>query len=425
MPPRMEPEAPQRSLWRDSVAVAVAGQVERVFGVATALVMRLGLAPEYLGVYSGLRLLLDNTNRSSLGVGLGAVQEIPILRASGREAEAERVANVAFTANTITCAFYAAVLLVWAAFGSRAGPLGSEWTWGLAATGGLVLLKRYESFLTAILRSHGEFGVTARLDAFEAVVSLTFIGAGVWLAGFAGLLGAVALIVASKILFLHASHPLRFRYRWDWSIARRLMRVGLPIFANTATFGALISLDRMLILGCLPDGERAAGLYSAALLATNWGLDLAGRLAIVLYPHLQATLGRTGDTLAVARGGMRAVEHQAPLLFLGGAIAFAMGPEALGALLPNYREGLAAIGPLAPGMAWLGLAWPARQALTTLGRNRRLFLASAAGLLVCTVAGFTGATRGGTRRGRFRHGDRLRGHLSCDRRRGICHRVRA
>ena len=47
---------------------------------------------DILGVYTGLRLYLDNTNRSSLGVGLGAVQEIPVLRAQGREAEAQRIA---------------------------------------------------------------------------------------------------------------------------------------------------------------------------------------------------------------------------------------------------------------------------------------------------------------------------------------------
>ena len=57
-----------------------------------------------------MRLYLDNTNRSSLGVGLGAVQEIPILRAAGRAAEARRVTDIAYTTNTLTCLIYAAAL---------------------------------------------------------------------------------------------------------------------------------------------------------------------------------------------------------------------------------------------------------------------------------------------------------------------------
>ena len=69
--------------------------------------LRWGLDPARLGVYTGLRLYLDQTNRTSLGIGLGAVQEIPILRAAGREDEARRVADVAYTTNTLTCLVYA------------------------------------------------------------------------------------------------------------------------------------------------------------------------------------------------------------------------------------------------------------------------------------------------------------------------------
>ena len=99
---------------RDSLIVTLGGQVERALGTVTALMLRWGLDPAQLGVYTGLRLYLDNTNRSSLGVGLGAVQEIPVLRAAGREAEARRVADVAHTTNTLTCLAYALGLLAWA-----------------------------------------------------------------------------------------------------------------------------------------------------------------------------------------------------------------------------------------------------------------------------------------------------------------------
>ena len=93
---------------RDSLIVTLGGQLERALGTVTALMLRWGLEPAQLGVYTGLRLYLDNTNRSSLGVGLGAVQEIPILRAAGLEPdEARHVADVAHTTNTLTCLAYA------------------------------------------------------------------------------------------------------------------------------------------------------------------------------------------------------------------------------------------------------------------------------------------------------------------------------
>src|SRR5205823_11946608 len=131
----------------DSLVVTIGGQLERALGTLTALSLRWGLDPERLGVYTGLRLYLDNTNRSSLGIGLGAVQEIPILLASGRDEEARRVADVAYTTNTLTCLVYALGLVVWAWLRAplvATDPLAAEWTWGLVAVAGLVLIKRYE-----------------------------------------------------------------------------------------------------------------------------------------------------------------------------------------------------------------------------------------------------------------------------------------
>src|SRR5207253_10639758 len=134
-----------------------------------------------------------------------------------------------------------------------------------------------------------------------AVVSAGLPIAGLWLAGFCGLLVAVGLLLLFNIAYLHARHPLRFRWEWHWPTIARLLRVGLPILANTAVFGAVLNLDRVLILWRLDDGERALGLYSIALIGTSWGLDLAGRIVTVMYTYFQATLGRTRDAQQGAR----------------------------------------------------------------------------------------------------------------------------
>lgn len=382
---------------RDGLIVGLGGQLERALGTFTALALRWGLDPSRLGVYTGLRLYLDNTNRSSLGVGLGAVQEVPILRAQGREAEARRVLDVAHTTNTLTCVIYAIALVALAALWAPSrvrDPLAAEWTWGLIAVAGLALLKRHESFLIAALRAHGEFVLTTELDVLESCVSAVAVGLGLWLAGFWGLLAAVGVILVAKIGYLRVRHPLRFGWAWHGPTVARLMIVGLPILANTATFGAVLSLDRVVLLSLVPDGARAAGLYSIALMGTSWSLDVAGRVVAVLYTHFQTTLGRTGDRSEVARVAMRATEAQAPLLAVGGAIAYVFAPSFLGMLMPRYIEGVAAIRPLMPGMVLLGLAWPARQMLIAIGRPYRLCLATLAGLAFTAEVATMGASGG-------------------------------
>jgi O-antigen/teichoic acid export membrane protein len=308
------------------------------------------------------------------------------------------VANIAHTTNTLTCLIYAIGLLGWAWIRLpllKGDPLAVEWTWGLVAVAGLTLLKRYESFLIAVLRARQEFLVTSQVDVVESLVSIVAVSVGLWLASLWGLLAAVGVIVAAKIAFLHARNPYRFEWAWNTPKVVDLMRVGLPILANTAIFGAVLNLDRVIILWFVPDGDRAVGLYSIALLGTSWSLDLAGRIVSVLYTYLQTTLGRTRDPVEVARQAMRATEGQAPLLALGSAIAFFAGPVFLGWSLPKYVEGVPAIRPLLPGMLFLGLAWPARQLLITVEKPYRLVFATVLGLALTLIAGMIGAVKQG------------------------------
>jgi O-antigen/teichoic acid export membrane protein len=397
--PRIASELP-RSVLRDGLIVSIGGQIERALGIATALVLRWGLDPSRLGVYSGLRIYLDQTNRSSLGIGLGAVQEIPVLRAAGRHAEARHIADVACTASTIACLLYALALLAWAAIRApivAGDPLAAEWTWGLVAFAGLTLVQRRLSFHVAVLRARGEFTLTTEVDLFEALVTIALVSAGLALAGFWGLIAAVGLILVGKSIYLRARHPLRFRWAWDGPLIIRLLRVGLPIFAATAALGVVTNLDRVLILWLWPRSEaaRAAGLYSVAVLGAGWGLDLAGRIATVLYTQFQTTLGRTLDPEAVALQAARSVEAQAPLLAFGASASCVLGPGLLAALLPRYAEGLVALIALAPGMTLLALSWPARQSLIAVGKPYRVVLATLLGGAVAALAVSIGSTRGG------------------------------
>ena len=388
---------PSRAV-RDSLIVTIGGQVERFLGIAAALAIRWGLDPSQLGVYTGLRLYLDNTNRSSLGISLGAVQEIPILRSAGRFDDANRVTNVAHTTNTITCVCFALGLLVWAGIRSSRltdSALSSQWTWGLVMIAGLAILKRYQDFQIAVLRSHQEFSLTTRLAVLDGLLAGLLMPAGVWFAGLWGLLGSVGILLAFNIAYLQRVHPLRLQYDWDRTIAWRLMRVGLPILANTTSFGLLQTVDRWIILGRLNEGEHAAGLYSLAILGTSWSLDLAGRIVTVMYTYFQATLGRTGDPAQVANQAMRVTEAQAPWLGLAGAWAYLIGPESLARLIPRYAEGVTALRPLLPGMILLGLAWPARQMLITVGRPFRLCAVTCLGLVATTIAATIGADHAG------------------------------
>ena len=384
---------------RDSLIVTIGGQLERAIGTLTALALKWGLDPASHGVYSGLRLLLDHANRASLGIGRGAVQEIPVLRAEGREDEARRVADVAFAACSAAAILYAAGLLAFAWWrwprGPSAGPMDRVWSLGLIAVALLVLVKRYQDFLIALHRAHRRFALTTELAILDAIVFAGMVVVGLWLAGLWGLLAAIGLMALFNVAYLHARHPMRLGWAWDGPIAARLLRVGLPILANSAALAALMSLDRVLILAIDPNGAEAAGYYAVALMGTGWTLDLAGRIASVMYPYFQTTLGRTRDPVAVARQAARAVEAMAVPLAAGTAVAYVVGPTFLGLLIPRYAPGLEALRPLLPGTLLLGLTLPCREAMIAVDRPYRLALATMPGVALAAVAGAIGASRAG------------------------------
>lgn len=394
----VETERDDRRAVRDSLLVTIGGQIEQVAGTLTAFALRWMLDPARLGVYSGLRLYLDNTNRSSLGVSLGAAQEIPILLAAGKDDEATRVANVAYTTNTVTCLIYAVGLVVWSILRTpllRDDPLAELWTRGLFIVAGLTLIKRYQDFLIVVLRARREFALLTRMAVLDSLLGAAGTIGGIAVAGFWGLLACVGGLLLFNIAYLHYYNSVRFQWRWEWTTIGRLMKVGLPILANTAILGAAMNLDRILILWRVPGGEKALGLYSIALMGTSWSLDLAGRIVIVMYTYFQTTLGRTNDLVETARQAARATLAQATPIAAGSAIAYVVGPVFLGLMIPKYAEGLPALRPLLPGMLLLASAWPARQFLITIDRPYRLFAATAIGLAAAWVAGTIGADRGG------------------------------
>ena len=94
-------------------------------------------------------------------------------------------------------------------------PLAAEWTWGLVAVAGLTLVKRYESFLIAVLRAHQEFVLTTELDLLE----VARLGGRVRRRGCGSAASGACWprsgSSGSRSSTSTPAHPLRFRWAWE------------------------------------------------------------------------------------------------------------------------------------------------------------------------------------------------------------------
>ena len=174
---------------------------------------------------------------------------------------------------------------------------------------------------------------------------------------------------------------------------------------------AVMSLDRVLILWRVPDGDRAAGLYTDRdhgdqLEPRPVGADRGGPVHLFPVdagPDRRPRPRWPARRCAPPRGRPRCWPA-APPWRTWSARTF------LGALMPRYAEGLPALRPLLPGTLLLGLAWPARQMLIAVGPPLHAWPSA-------TLVGLgrhrswpasIGADRWWDRRGRLGDDDRLR-----------------
>ena len=383
-------------LVRNVVLVGSGSVVCQVLGTVTALAMRVLMDPALVGVWSGLKVFLSYGNLTGLGASKAAAREIALETARGNHTAAERSAQVALTVNSITSVLTMLGLFAAAAWmrATATGPFANYWVVGLAAIGVFVPLSRYSTFLITVLRAKQQFGTTTRLALFEAALTLAVTVVGVWLWGLYGLFASTLVVMVGGILFLHFVCRTRVRFQWDGAEAKRLVAIGAPILAGGLTLTLLRSVDKLMILAYLPEGEYALGCYSLGLMATAGLMSLANVLGIVSFPRYQVRYGRTGDARDVARLAMRMTEASALALSVVFLMAALIVPPMLAWLLPAYRDGLPALLLLLPGVLLLCLARPGCHYLITVGKQTQIVWVVVAAVLVAVAANHVALSAG-------------------------------
>lgn len=371
-----------RRLLKDGLLVGGSTAICQALAIVGSLTLRAILDPTQMGVWQGLKMLLGYANYANLGVSKAAARELTLALGRGDPKSADRGLNLAFTVNTATSLIYAAVLAgcgVWRLNGPET-TVSRAWSVGLFALALLVILQRNLTFHVTIMRSRQAFAVTSRLDVLDGVLSLSLVTAATWLWGLVGLYGATAFVMLIGMTYLRCNGGSRLHWAWDRAEVVRLIGIGAPILVWGLLSTLLQSLDKWLILACLPDGAFQLGCYSAALLVSAQIVGLGNMFAILFGPRYGELYGRAGEPRPVANLAMQACQIQALGLALMSGLAMLLAPPILARLLPDYEPGLQVIAWLAPGAVAMSLSMPASQYLVAVCRERRLIGPLVAGL---------------------------------------------
>lgn len=378
--------------WRRTLAdwflVSGATIVCQVLGTAVALLSRMVMTPAQNGLWQALKLFLTNGNYANLGISKGAARELTIAMGRGNLESVQHGLDLAFTVNTLTSLLYGFLLVgagVWIG-GLGNGLWTNVWSVGLIAVGLLSLLQRYVTFQVTLMRSKLEFVSTSQLSVLEGLLTLAICIPATWLGGLPGLYLGTLAVMAASIVFLHARGALQLSWAWDLPEIRRLIGIGSPIMLAGLVGTLFRTLDKLMILGYLPDREYQLGCYSLALMVTGQLYGLGNMLSIVIGPRLGEHYGHCRDLRAVAEFTFRSSELQAAAMALPAALAMVAAGPVLGKILPDYRSGLAPMLWLIPGTIALVLSLLPGHYLVAVDRQNW----SLAATLIATVLGALG-----------------------------------
>jgi len=116
-------------------------------------------------------------------------------------------------------------------------------------------------------------------------VILALMGFNYWSIVLANVVSTVISIIVVNFI-----HPVKIKFRFDWTLFRELMRFGTNLFYAGLVVYVIFNADNFIIGTLL--GSSMLGLYSIAL---HWGSMISGRLYDIVHSVLFPTFSRIQD----------------------------------------------------------------------------------------------------------------------------------
>ena len=258
------------------------------------------LGPETVGVLALVGVWRFYTGLVKPGLLAGASRDIPHLLGEGNEIEARRLQNVAITGEVIFSLLPLAVIIA-AGFCYGSSVIRAT-LWFTAIVFEITAL---QTIFTGMLYVHQRFEIIARIRFLTSLVTPALIIITVsWLGIYSPVLApGITGLVALTMVFGYRQ-VIAYQLAWDWTSARMMFKVGLPLTALTFVGWAYFMSDRPAILAA---GVSLAvvGYYSFASTLIQAAAQVFYDFAAVLQPILWKEVGRFGAVSSLNRDIVR------------------------------------------------------------------------------------------------------------------------
>ncbi len=329
----------RKEIFKDAGIYTVSSYIAQFLDIFTGILSRRFLGPANMGIWSFLQVILNYAKHSALGVTMATARDVPYFREKGDAARVEETKNLVFTftlATSLLCSLGVAGYAFWER--PRLSP--AIFT-GLLAVAVLVLLQRMYNLYVVLLRAHKQFAFVGVLNIFSSVLGLLLTAGLTWRFQLYGFYAATLLNYLLILIYIQRRSGQRFSFRFNLKPMLPLLSFGFAVLVSDILRTVFTSMDRIIITKYL--GFEELGLYSIALMASNYLYSLPNMIGIVFFPHFQEVFAKRDNSADLEKfltGPTFCLAYLFPLLI---GTLWIFSPLFVSRVLPEYLRGTRAM----------------------------------------------------------------------------------
>ena len=358
----------RKKILKDTSRYTISNFIVQAIGMVTAVVVRSGLGPATMGVWELLKVILQYSLYSDLGISAVAYRDIPYQLGKNNEAEAIKIKNVCFTYTLVVSVIISLGLFVWSFFQPENTPI--QMIIGIRVVGLILILTSIYNFYVTMLRAHKNFTILSQVIVLNALLMLFGAVYFVPRLNIYGMFLAVCItsILCSLYIFIKTRYQIKLFFEVKEFIY--MLKTGFPMLLSGIGFVFLLSIDKIMIARFL--GFTAVGLYTIASMAIMTLFTIPQSFGIVFFPNMQEHYGRTDDISKLRSYIVHPLWNIVTVMPLIIGISYFLIPVIVQFVLPKYLPGIDAFKMLMLGAPFLCASYPSSIFFITINKQMRL-----------------------------------------------------
>lgn len=337
------------------------------FGLA--IYIRNVLGPEAMGIWALMQVILNYVAYGNLGMLNAVCREIPILRGHhGEEKKIETIKNAGYSYILSVAVVTSGLLVLGTLIGKN--KLSEALFYGLLSLALINLLQRINNYMIQFLQVEKKFVLISKFKVYSAIVNALLVIVLAYRYQLYGFYLATILSYVYNVAYLYYFGDLHLHFLFDKNEIKKLLKLGVPLFALSMAVIFLSSIDKISISKFL--GLKKLGIYSIATLAGNLILMLPNAFQTVLYPRTLEKFGNESDV--EGRKKYSTVPNKLMSVYFAfcAGLVWLLAPSLCALVLPKFTEGIPALQILV--FAYCFLAFSQQMGHILLGYGKHIWM---------------------------------------------------